>query len=235
MQSGSERLAIACRPLRKRIVVSPGFSEDAAVSRRQPEDHSRIAEFFDDQEQFWHEEQMWARRPWSRAFARAWTRWASFGAADYRRRIREQGGQPPARPRDSVALVALSTEAPTSALLHVLRDGERGSRIMALKAMGRSDDPGFEPALLETLADPDHIIASWAADGLGKRRSRAAVAPLIEALSAPDFGHRATAARALSRIGDRRAQQPLAALVRRERLDRKPRLAAYLARLYLRS
>jgi HEAT repeat protein len=86
-------------------------------------------------------------------------------------------------------------------ILTSLQQG-RVNRLDAVVALGRIGDAQGEGALLAALDDPNSLVRTKAAEGLGDLRSRKAVRRLTEMLAAEGWIERASAAQALARIGD---------------------------------
>ena len=90
-------------------------------------------------------------------------------------------------------------------------------RTIAVVALARLRHPGAVPHLLRYVGDPDEVVASWAADGLGHVGGLEVVPALAAVLDSDEWVVRRRAAKALGRIGGPDAALALTTAARRER------------------
>lgn len=95
-------------------------------------------------------------------------------------------------------------------LIPILKDGERGARECAAKALGVLGEPLALEPLIAALKDT-YYVRREAAKALGLLRDTRAVKPLVSALNDEEHLVREAAATALGRLGDLRALEPLIA------------------------
>ncbi len=116
------------------------------------------------------------------------------------------------------ALSALA-EAGTSAVpacLTALSHENLMVRLVAIKALGFSDDPRVVGPLMACLTDADPAVRSDGVDALAQIDLPEAVDALLDALDTPDDGLRLAAIEVLGWSGDERAVGPLRALMTEE-------------------
>lgn len=120
----------------------------------------------------------------------------------------------------SLELLGYSSRPEVAHLIEAVhRNGDEAGVRSALRAMGRSADPGWEPAVLSGLTSPAPAVRLEAARAAGELDLRSALTGLVELSDDVDDGVRRAAIWSLGQLGGPQAQRTLQRLLRHDLSD----------------